>query len=87
MIDPTNAPRLNDTFERASLIVAKLTEMDEKLKAINTKLDSVMSEIQAQQIKNEKIEGGMNNLRTWVIIAVTLSVVALFGVLYLLATR
>lgn len=87
MIDPTNAPRLNDTFERASLIVARLTEMDEKLKRIDAKIDSVMSEMQAQKIRNEKFEGSMSNLRTWVAIAVILSVVALGGVIYLLATR
>lgn len=87
MIDPSNAPRLNDTFERASFIVAQLTQMDAKLKLIDEKIDALMAKIQAQEVKNEKIEGSMNNLRTWVVIAVILAVTALAGVVFLLASR
>ena len=82
MIDPKDAPKFSDPFDRASLFSFQMNSIKEQLDSIDRKLDRFGEKIDAQDKRMTALERDRLLYLAGVIVAVLFSMLALGAAIY-----
>ena len=82
MIDPKDAPKFSDPFDRASLFSFQMNSIKEQLDSIDRKLDRFGEKIDAQDKRMTALERDRFLYLAGVIVAVLFSMLALGAAIY-----
>ena len=82
MIDPKDAPKFSDPFDRASFFTFQMNALNEKLDSIDKKLDKFTDALNAHDRRMTALERDRLLYLAGVIVAVFFSMLALAAVIY-----